>query len=263
MNAYGEDDQNQIGQNQHMENEQYRERGGLIPVTASIIAKAQVTKEETIEFYNLPISDIKIAGFVIAYKESDHSVKIKIWDRSGTVEVNFFNKLEGQDNSGLSGFYFNGVGTPVEIFGTLKVYKNEKNIQGAKLLISTANKVLYHRAQVCHAWAYLTGKLAEAQNQNFNNNMEGAKNIAMGNNQFSGQKAFANNRNNNSGLDAIEKIQYQLRAHKNKFGENISSEQLIGILRRCNPNGDIQSTIDKLIGQGLINENDGSSYDIL
>jgi hypothetical protein len=50
---------------------------------------------------------------------------------------------------------------PVKIFGTVKIYKNERSIQGAKMIPLTENEFILHLAEVAHSWMFLTGNLNE------------------------------------------------------------------------------------------------------
>ena len=52
------------------------------------------------------------------------------------MKINFFNKIDK--------FHYDGKKKPVQIFGTVKVFKNEKNIQGAKIVAVNCSYVLYH-----------------------------------------------------------------------------------------------------------------------
>ena len=91
--------------NQSMKLHQTRERGGLIPVTANILKEAQVTNEETVEYQGVPISYIKAIGYVIDNKELEAKVKITLFDYTGTMVINFFNKIDSQDSVGLNKFH--------------------------------------------------------------------------------------------------------------------------------------------------------------
>ena len=106
------------------------------------------------------LGDIIIVGYVVGYQEFEARVKVPIWDQTGVVDVTFFNQNENQDSSGLSNFYYEqGKKKPVKIFGTVKVYKKEKNLQGAKIIGVTDNEVTFHILEVINAWLYLTGQL--------------------------------------------------------------------------------------------------------
>ena len=114
--------------------QQNRERAGIIPVTSVILNEAEVTKEESVLYQGVPLNDITIVGYIIDYKELESKIKMTLFDYTGSVEIYFFNKMGGIDTIGLNKFHYDGKKKPVQIFGTVKVFKNEKNIQGAKIL---------------------------------------------------------------------------------------------------------------------------------
>ena len=147
-----------------------RERGGLIPVTANIINKAEINQDEGVEYQGVSIVDITAVGYVVDFKELDNKIKITIYDYTGLLEVNFYNKQD--DSIALDKFEYENKREPVQIFGTVKVFNGKRYIQGAKLLKSNCNYVLYHRANVIHSWLYLTGKLKEKNFSSDNKNEE-------------------------------------------------------------------------------------------
>ena len=227
-----------------------RERGGLIPVTSNILREAEVTKEETVEYQGVPISDITAIGYVIDYKELEAKVKVTLYDFTGTMEINFFNKIDNQDSVGLNKFHYDGTKKPVQIFGTVKVFKNEKNIQGAKIVAVSCSDVLYHRADVIHAWLYLTGKLQELKENNLQNTADEAKKIAMGNNN-------RNNMINNNESEAITLLEkYVKKENKN----DISQNDINNLFKKF---GDkTKDIINKLIDNNKLVDNDGI-YEIM
>ena len=229
-----------------------RERGGLIPVTANILREAEVTKEETVEYQGVPISDITAIGYVTDYKELEAKVKITLFDYTGTMEINFFNKIDNQDSVGLNKFHYDGTKKPVQIFGTVKVFKNEKNIQGAKIVSVNSSYVLYHRADVIHAWLYLTGKLQELKDNHIQNITEEAKKIAEGNNYKNG---VGNSNNNDS--EAISMLEnYVKKENKNDIGQD-------AIMELFKKFGDKKKDIiNKLIDNNKLVDNDGT-YEIM
>ena len=233
-----------------------RERGGLIPVTANILKEAEVTKEETVEYQGVPISDITAIGYVIDYKELEAKVKVTLYDYTGSMEINFFNKIDNQDSVGLNKFHYDGTRKPVQIFGTVKVFKNEKNIQGAKIVAVTCSEVLYHRADVIHAWLYLTGKLQEIKENHVQNTTEEAKMIAMGNNYKN--NGFNNNINtNNIENEAITLLENYVKK-ENK--SDISESAIMDLFKKFgNKNKEI---INKLIDNNKLVDNDGT-YEIM
>ena len=201
-----------------------RERGGLIPVTATILNEAEVTKEETVEYQGVPISDITAIGYVIDYKELEAKVKVTLYDYTGTMEINFFNKIDNSDSVGLSKFHYDGTRKAVQIFGTVKVFKNEKNIQGAKIISVGSSYVLYHRADVIHAWLYLTGKLQELKDNHIQNSAEEAKMLATGNNNYNNNQRNTPTKINNEEKDFKDAISllenYNRKQNKNEIGSN-------------------------------------------
>jgi hypothetical protein len=246
------DDGNNQGYNdlpQSSKVHQTRERGGLIPVTANILKEAEVTKEETVEYQSVPISDITAIGYVIDYKELEAKVKVTLYDYTGTMEINFFNKIDNQDSVGLNKFHYDGTKKPVQIFGTVKVFKNEKNIQGAKIVLVTCSDVLYHRADVIHAWLYLTGKLQELKENNIQNTADEAKKIAMGN-----RNTMPNNNNENEAVALLEN--YVKKENRN----DISQNDINNLFKKF---GDkTKDIINKLIDNNKLVDNDGN-YEIM
>lgn len=234
-----------------------RERGGLIPVTANILNEAEVTKEETVEYQGVPISDITAIGYVIDYKELEAKVKVTIYDYTGLMEINFFNKIDNQDSVGLNKFHYDGSRKPVQIFGTVKVFKNEKNIQGAKIIAINSSYVLYHRADVIHAWLYLTGKLQELKENHLQNTAQEAKMLAIGNNNNFNNQRQTPLKNNKDEKDA----ELILDNYVKKEGKNDITEQQINQLLKGYGNK-TKDIITKLIDNNKLIDNYGN-YEII
>ena len=238
---------------------QNRERGGLIPVTATILKEAEVTKEETVEYQGCPISDITALGYVIDYKELETKVKITIYDFTGTIEVSFFNRIENQDSAGLSKFHYDGTKKAVQIFGTVKVFKNEKNIQGAKIISVPSSNVLYHRADVIHAWLYLTGKLNELKNNQVQNSAEEARMLAMGKNMNNNgvRNTPVKNQGEKDMRDAINLLEnYRRKNNKNEIENN----QINSLFK--NFGNKVKDVINNLINDNKLIETD-NGYEIM
>ena len=89
-------------------NPKFRERGGLIPITAKILQDSIVNQEEAVEYQGNILSDVCIVGYIKLYTETDTKVLIKIWDQTGNVDTVFYNKNENEIHSGLSNFNFHG-----------------------------------------------------------------------------------------------------------------------------------------------------------
>ena len=94
------------GQNDHQSQNKYRERGGLIPITAKILNDSIVNQEESVQYLDNILSDVSIVGYLKDFQESDTKVRVKIWDQTGLVETIFYNKNESESHSGLANFYF-------------------------------------------------------------------------------------------------------------------------------------------------------------
>lgn len=235
-----------------------RERGGLIPVTATILNEAEVTKEETVEYQGIPISDIMAIGYIFDYKELEAKVKITIFDYTGFIEINFFNKIDNQDSSGLNKLNYDGTRKAVQIFGTVKVFKNEKNIQGAKIIPVSSSFVLYHRADVIHSWLYLTGKLQELKENQLTNTTEEAKMIAMGNNNLNNQRntPVKDNKEERDYKDAVAILDNYIKRGKNELKKN----EIQNIFKKFGNRAD--KIIKQLIDENKLIDNDGV-YEIL
>ena len=264
MNYYEDDNKQNYAELTHSgKAPQNREKGGIIPVTSTILREADVTKEETVSYQGIPINDISIVGYIINYKELESKVKMTLFDYTGSIEVNFYNKVDKQDTSGLSKFYYDGSKKPVQIFGTVKVFKNEKNIQGAKIMTVPYSNILYHRIDVIHSWLYLTGKLNELKEHQVQNSAEEAKKIAMGNNSGCG---FNNNNmkstpvKNSGDRDMKEAIRL-LENYTRRYNKNeISYAQINDVFKNFGKKlGDV---INKLITNNvIIDTNEG--YEIM
>ena len=75
-----------------------RERGGLIPITANIINKAEISQEGSVEYQGVSIIDITAVGYVVDFQELDNKIKITIYDYTGLLEINFFKRQENLDS---------------------------------------------------------------------------------------------------------------------------------------------------------------------
>jgi len=85
-------------------NGKFRERGGLIPITAKILKDATVNHDEAVEYQGNLLSDVSIVGYLKSFNETDTKVIVKVWDQTGIVETIFYNKNESETHSGLSNF---------------------------------------------------------------------------------------------------------------------------------------------------------------
>ena len=267
MNYYEDESKSNYPELSHSgKGQQNRERSGIVPVTALILNEAEVTKEESVLYQGVPLSDITIVGYIVDYKELESKIKITLFDYTGSVEINFFNKINSTDTIGLNKIHYDGKKKPVQIFGTVKVFKNEKNIQGAKILSVPCNNILFHRTDVIHSWLYLTGKLNELKNNQVQNSAEEARNIAMGNSSNAyGFNGYNNNMKNtpmkNSGDKDIKEAIYLLDNYAKKNHKNeISYVNINNLLKKFGNN--LGSIIDKLINNNKLIDSDGV-YEIM
>jgi hypothetical protein len=153
--------------NEGQSNTKLKERGGLIPITAKILKESQLNHEEAAEYQGILLSDVCIVGYLKKFNETDTKVLVHIWDHTGMVETVFYNKNENEAHSGLANFSFLSGDRLVKIFGTVKTYRKEKNLQGAKIMYVDDNELIYHQLEVVNDWLYLTGKVNELKQEVF------------------------------------------------------------------------------------------------
>jgi len=86
--------------------QKFKERGGLLPITAKILHDSVVNSDEAIEYNGNLLSDVCIVGYLKSFVETDTKVNVKIWDHTGIVDTIFYNKNENEIHSGLSNFAY-------------------------------------------------------------------------------------------------------------------------------------------------------------
>ncbi len=231
------------------------QRSGLVPVTANIIKKAEITQDEKVEYQGISIIDITDVGYAVDYKELENKIKITIYDYTGLLEVTFYNRSDNLDSIGFDKSEFEGKREPVQVFGTVKVFNGKKYIQGAKLIKSNCNYVLYHRANVIHSWLYLTGKLKEKNNDNsfgYKSDEKKAPNFSSNKYGFSSEKKEANDEE-----EAVNILNDFVKKNNQSILKEGKLEQL---LRKFGPR--IKDIINKLIENNKLIETDGE-YEIV
>ena len=248
----------------------HRERGGLIPITAHILHSSTVTQDETVEYREVQLGDIIIVGYVTDYKEFEARVKVTIWDQTGSIDVTFYNNTENQDNTGLNGFYWDGKKKVVKIFGTVKVYKKEKNVQGAKIILLKDNDIFHHSLQVINSWLYLTGRIQELKQGSYQNDIGNARDIAK--NARNVNSNFNNNNNNNYNYgnnnnysnfnngNPFEIAQNILNDISRKGTKNLKKGELNGILNKKIRSDAVQGVIKNLLDEGFIMEDGDENF---
>ena len=248
----------------------HRERGGLIPITAHILHSSTVTQDETVEYREVQLGDIIIVGYVTDYKEFEARVKVTIWDQTGSIDVTFYNNTENQDNTGLNGFYWDGKKKVVKIFGTVKVYKKEKNVQGAKIVLLKDNDIFHHSLPVINSWLYLTGRIQELKKGSYQNDIGNARDIAK--NARNVNSNFNNNNNNNYNYgnnnnysnfnngNPFEIAQNILNDISRKGTKNLKKGELNGILNKKIRSDAVQGVIKNLLDEGFIMEDGDENF---
>ena len=229
------------------------ERGGLIPINAHILNSSSITEDETVEYKEVQLGDIIIVGYIIDYKVYEAKVKIIIWDQSGSIEITFFNGNENQEINGLNSFNWDGkINKVVKIFGTVKVYKREKNIQGAKIIPLKDNDIFYHALQVMNSWLYLTGRLEELKKGNFQNEIYNMREIAKNNIKENFDNGNFNNKNyENNPFELANNVLNDFLRKGIKF---ITKGELNNILIKNIRSEDIGKVIKKLVDDGFFYE---------
>ena len=252
MEANDQSMYNQYKSNSETKYHSYRERGGLIPVTASIIKNAEVTPDDSVEYQGVNIIDITAVGYVVDYKEVENKINITLYDYTGLLNVNFYIRQDNEDNSVLDDFKYEGIREPVQIFGTVKVYKGEKSILGAKLIKKDCNYVLYHRANVIHSFMYLTGKLKEVKGNDYYNTAKKSENTK--NWELSASSLKKRNPN-----DDIEEAVNILNDYAKKESQ-ISAGKLEELFRKFGQK--TKDIINKLVSENKLIDND-DFYEII
>ena len=123
----------------------------------------------------------------------------------------------------------------------------------------SSSYVLYHRADVIHAWLYLTGKLQELKENHIKNSAEEAKMIATGNNNL-------NNQRNTPVKGNKDEIQFKEAC---KLLQNYIKKRNINIIKEIEIRNtfksfgnNIDNIIKKLIDENKLVEIDGG-YEIM
>ena len=228
-----------------------QEKGGLVPVTANIINKSEISQDDSVEYQGVNIVDITAVGYIVDFKELDNKIKVTIYDYTGLLEINFYNRQENLDSIGFDKFKYEGKREPVKVFATVKVFKGNKIIQGAKIIKSDSNNVLYHRANVIHSWLYLTGKLKAKNNINFSVNKNEEKNEpTINNNRMNTEK-----KSENFMEEAINIIK-----NYSKNDSMIKERKLEELLRKFGSKS--KDIINKLVDYNILIETDGA-YEII
>ena len=97
-----------------------------------MITEAPVTPDDTLEIDGQQVSDIIIVGRVISRSEESMRVVFEINDNTSTCKVIFYQKDQNQLPTALKHYDYKQF-TYAKIFGTIRVYKEEKAIVGTHI----------------------------------------------------------------------------------------------------------------------------------
>ena len=230
---------------QYKSHSKYKERSGLIPITARIFNNLEIKSDDTLEYKEIPITDIVIVGYITEYIEEEIYITLKVWDGTGCIRAQFFNKNESEVHPGLLGFNYPGKPSLVRLFGLAKVFKKEKQFSGSKITVTDEKDFQLHTFEVIHSWLYLNGK----KDRNNIDNSD-TQNIGESTSSKSVSGQTLNNNFNNSSMNNQDKIVFeQIKELSNinkkvmitdiilKMSQKISKEKVIDIIQNLCNNG--------------------------
>lgn len=149
----------------NQKNQKFLPRTGLVPITAKIFNSLEVKSDDTLDYKGNTVSDIVIVGFINDFKEGSIQVNLKVWDGTGVINAQFFNKNESEVHPGLLNFVYNGPKRLVRLFGHAKVFKKDKQFSGNKIFFTDDKDFQLHRLEVIHCWLNLSGKMDEVKSR--------------------------------------------------------------------------------------------------
>ena len=170
----------------------FRDRSGLVPITARMFNKAEIKNDDCLEYKGVPIVDLVIVGYIVDYKAGEILINLKVWDGTGIVSAQFFNKNESEVHPGLLEFSYDGSKRLVRLFAHAKVFKKDKQLNGNKVFFTDDKDFQLHSLEVIHSWMYLTGKLDETRSKE-NSNINSSGNSNIENSNFKNNNNYSNN----------------------------------------------------------------------
>lgn len=142
---------------------------------------------------------------------------------------------------------------PVKIFGTVKVYKNDKNLQGARIISVDDNHVFYHFLQVMNDWIYLSGQHNSMGVSDMNRNMHQPQQHSNSGNSYMGYQQH---------MQQLPQTPLQigkdlLMSMKNSGTTRFSPQALRSHLnRKFNNDQQVDGVIEALLNEGFLYEED-------
>jgi hypothetical protein len=236
-------------------NQKFAPRSGLLPITAKIFNNLEVKPDDSLEYKGNIVSDIVIVGYITEYNEGSVQVNLKVWDGTGIINAQFFNKNESEAHPGLLNFQYNGGKKLVRLFGHAKVFKKDKQFSGNKILYTDEKDFQLHSLEVIHCWLNLTGKMDEIKSREKTMYDENVKNIGKNNNNFSTNNYHQTSNNNNSNFNSHEQmIMDMVKESRNR---KVPINDILNKLNQKISKDKITSTIEKLCNDGYLLEESG------
>jgi hypothetical protein len=223
----------------------YRERSGLIPVTAKIFNNLEIRNDDTLEYKEVQITDIVIVGYITEYIEEEIFITLKVWDGTGLIRAQFFNKNESEVHPGLSGFKYTGNRSLVRLFGLAKVFKKEKMFSGTKILLTDEKDFQLHTFEVIYSWLYLKGKKEGNNTEHSNKQITGDSQSLKGNSGFNSNSNLSSVLMTNQDSIVYENIKELSRINKKvmitdivlRLSQKIPKDKVIDIIQNLCNNG--------------------------
>jgi len=74
---------------------------GVIPITAKILSEVTSKDDSSVEYRDVTLHDVIVAGNLIDIQDSDTKLLIRVWDTTGVIDITFFNRSEFDSLSDL------------------------------------------------------------------------------------------------------------------------------------------------------------------
>jgi len=240
-------------------NNKYKERSGLIPITSKIFNNLEVRTDDTLEYKGTPVCDIVIVGFITDYNEGEIVIKLKVWDGTGSINAEFFNKNESESHPGLVGFKFDGNKRLVRLFGHCKVFKKDKQFSGNKIFYTDDKDFQMHRYEVIYSWLFLTGKINNAKSRETLNNSDkkSEKNYSLENSSVKANNQSNNNNFKNSNTTNQQNIVFDHIKELSKNNKKVLITDLVIKLDTKISKDKVLDIIQNLCNNGYLLEEGG------
>eukprot|EP01080_Neovahlkampfia_damariscottae_P001142 gene1142-10656_t len=125
------------------------EENPLTPLTIRQVLECEPQKDEYFKLYNHEVSLVKIVGKVVEISEELPNSHIIVEDKTGMIEVGFYNSKLKQDIT---------VNQYVRIFGKMRCFKGKFSINGYDISrVTDFNEVAFHQLKVVQNYCFLNG----------------------------------------------------------------------------------------------------------